>query len=120
VDFYMALERGTMQLHTLFLHLADEDTQPLSIVAPQSFRLYMERNALTIRDVAHASHVRLLVVWNILHGNPVLPRDASKVRGGLFFLTGERYRSFIRVRSYHSGVSTAHGNSRAQSSSMYA
>ncbi|HET8843180.1 MAG TPA: hypothetical protein VFN35_17090 [Ktedonobacteraceae bacterium] len=80
------------------LYIAEEDTQPLLPIASLTFYKYLESHTLTIRDVARASCVRLMVVWNILHDNPILPEDAGKVRTGLFLLTHERYRGPIPVR----------------------
>lgn len=88
-----------MQAHTRFLHIADEKTQPLPSIRSLDFQLYLDRYALTIRDVALAAHVRMIVVWNILHSNPVLPEDAGKVRSALFILTREHYCGPIPVRA---------------------
>lgn len=87
-----------MQPQTRLLHIADEKTQPLPLTGSLSFQLYLNRYALSIRDVALTAGVRLLVVWNILQGNPVAPEDAGKVRAALFTLTRERYRGSIPVR----------------------
>lgn len=81
-----------------FSYISEEETQPLTPIASLVLLDYMERHKLTIRDVAHASGVRLMVVWNILHNNLILPEDALRVRTGLFLLTGEHYRGSIPVR----------------------
>ena len=93
-----------MQINTGSLPISDEETQPLPHAASLAFQSYLDHHALTIRDVAHAAHVRLLVVWNILHGNPVLPEDAGKVRSGLFLLTKERFYGPIPVRTNNAYV----------------
>ena len=87
-----------MQVHTRFLHLADEETRPLPAIGSLDFQSYLDSHALSIRDVALAARVRLLVVWNIVRGNPVLPGDAGRVRAALFLLTREHYRGPIPVR----------------------
>jgi hypothetical protein len=87
-----------MQPNTGLLHISDETTQPLPLATSPAFQKYLDDHALNILDVAHAAHVRLLVIWNILHDKPVLPADAGKVRSGLFLLTKERYYGPIPVR----------------------
>lgn len=87
-----------MKTTDYLLYISEEVTQPLAPVASLVLLNYLERHKLTIRDVARASYVRLMVVWNVLHDNPILPDDAAKVRTGLFLLTGERYRGPIPVR----------------------
>ena len=87
-----------MQFNTGFLHVSEEQTQPLPLATSPAFQMYLDSHALTILDVAHASQVRLFVIWNILHGKPIAPADAGKVRSGLFLLTKEYYFGPIPVR----------------------
>jgi hypothetical protein len=98
-----------MQTSTRLFTLADEDTQPLPAIQGLTFQLYLESHALTIRDVALAAQVRLLVIWNIQRGHPVLAEDAGKVRAALFTLTRERYRGPIPVRATPPLSPTSHG-----------
>lgn len=86
-------------MNTHFLHIADAETQPLPLIATKSFQVYLAEHGLTIRDVARASHVRLMVIWNILHGRAILSADAGRVRAGLFLLTRECYSGAIAVRA---------------------
>lgn len=107
-----------MQLSTDRLHVSEEKTQPLTTISSLNFKIYMERYALIIRDVAQASGVRLLIVWNILHGNSISQEDARKIRTGLFLLTGERYYEYISVRASFTPSNTTEYRS-LQSRYMY-
>lgn len=111
---YLRLEKGNIYMHTRLFHVADMETQPLPVIVPQSFQKYLERHRLTIRDVAQASHVRLLVVWNILHNNPISSEDAGRVRSGLFALTRERYHNFIQVHGVPRAFQPASGSKFTQ------
>ncbi len=87
-----------MHSHTQSWHVADLITQPLPLISSLSLQVYLQRYDLTIRDVAYAAHVRLLVVWNALHNNPISHEDADMLRMTLFSLTGVRYHGPIQAR----------------------
>ena len=82
-----------------FSPLADEITQPLPQATALNLQAFLEKHALSLRDVANASGVRMLVIWNVLHGRLIPPEQAGQIRMGLFVLTREHYRGPIPVRS---------------------
>lgn len=69
----------------------EQATQPLDMLAIQGaflFRDYLQRYHLHPLDVALASNVRYLTVWNAEHGKPVQREHAARLRRGLRQLTG--------------------------------
>lgn len=69
----------------------EQVTQPLDVLAIQGaffFREYLQRYHLHPLDVALASRVRYLTVWNVEHGKPVKREHAARLRRGLRQLTG--------------------------------
>jgi hypothetical protein len=55
-----------MQVHTHLFYLADEETRPLPVIGSPDLQSYLDSHALSIRDVALAARVRLLVIWNTI------------------------------------------------------
>jgi hypothetical protein len=75
----------------MLMDISDHHTEPLPLAPGGDFHAYLVRHRLTWIDVARASGVRCLTVWSIDHGQPVLPGHATRVRRGLYLLTGEPY-----------------------------
>jgi hypothetical protein len=75
----------------MLMDISEHHTEPISVLAGSAFRSYLARFRLTWMDVARASGVRCLTVWSIDHGRPVLPMHATRVRRGLYLLTGVPY-----------------------------
>ena len=68
-----------------------------STFSAYAFSVFLAQHALSLVDVAVASHVRRASVWNIQHGIAVRPENAAKVRTGLYQLTGVHYITHIDV-----------------------
>lgn len=71
--------------------VTSEETIPLDILAIRGaarFQAYLTQHNLNPIDVAVASGVRYLTIWNIQRGFRVTRLHAAKVRAGLFQLTG--------------------------------
>lgn len=71
--------------------ITEQETLPLNVLAIQGalcFRAYLQRYHLHPLDVAHASNVRYLTVWNVEQGKPVSRVNVARVRLGLWRLTG--------------------------------
>ena len=82
--------------------VSEQETLPLQVAGVQSavaFQLFLKQYHLEPLQVAIASGVRYLTVWNIEHGNPVSLTHAAMVSQGLQRLTGVPYRSPIFVVS---------------------
>lgn len=63
------------------------------------FQAYLATHQLSIVDVAVMARVRLMTVWNILHGIPVRQTHAVQVRVAVGRLTGQSYRGTIVMRT---------------------
>src|SRR5579859_5651715 len=80
------------------LHVAEQSTLSLSQLAIHSalaFQGYLKTHRLDPRQVATASGVRYLTVWNIQHGKPVRKEHSLFVRQGLHKMTGTAYTAPI-------------------------
>lgn len=76
---------------------ATETTQPLPNLGALTFQLFLKKYGLSIRDVALAAQVRLLIVWKITRGQPITPVQAQQVHTALSHLTQTGYRGQIAV-----------------------
>ena len=95
----MEFARTIGQLLPAQLSMSEEDTQPLPTLRGLAFRAFLNKHRLSILDVALAAGVRLLVVWNIAHDNPISRQQATMVRTGLYRLTGLEYHGGILLRA---------------------
>lgn len=80
---------------------AEQETVPLHTMALRGaalFQAYLLRFNLHPLDVALASHVRYLTVWNIQRGNPITAAQAAQVRTGLYSLTGVPFTSPLALQ----------------------
>ncbi len=75
----------------MLMDISEQHTEPIPVPAASAFHTYLVRYRLTWMDVARASGVRCLTVWSIDQGRPVLPEQATRVRRGLYLLTGVPY-----------------------------
>jgi hypothetical protein len=75
----------------MLMDISKHHTEPIPVPPGSAFHAYLTRFRLTWVDVARASGVRCLTVWSIDHGRPVLPEQATRVRRGLYVLTGVPY-----------------------------
>jgi hypothetical protein len=77
--------------------ITDQNTCPAQPLASSTnpLQAYLEYYKLSPLDVALASRVRYLTVWNILKNNPVRGTHAALVRAGLQRLTGIPYTAPI-------------------------
>ena len=92
--------KQTQRLHQPSLAqkgMAEERTQPLPTLRALAFQLFLAKHELSVRDVARAARVRLLVVWNITRDLPISHQQAEMVRAGLYVLTGASYRGGITL-----------------------
>jgi hypothetical protein len=71
--------------------------EPLPLTTEAAFQSYVNQHHLSLLDVALASQVRYLTVWNIAHQVPVRVRHAAQVRVGLQRLTGVAYTAPIAL-----------------------
>jgi len=70
----------------------EQNTTPLPCpVIKNTFHGYLHQHRLTWLQVARAADVPCLTVWSIDHGLAVTPVHATRVRHGLFQLTGLPY-----------------------------
>ena len=74
----------------------EEQTQPLPNIASLVFEGFSQRHQLSMLDVALAAGVRLLMVWQIAHDEPVSEEHAQQVYAGLRWLAGVPYHGRIR------------------------
>jgi uncharacterized membrane protein YjjB (DUF3815 family) len=82
--------------------VSEQETLLLQLAGVQSavaFQSFLKQYHLEPLQVAIASGVRYLTVWNIEHGNPVSRAHAALVSHGLRRLTGVPYRSPIFITS---------------------
>jgi hypothetical protein len=79
----------------MFTPIPQPEPPPLSSGA--AFQSYLQAYQLSLLDVALASQVRYLTVWNIVHQVPVRVRHAAQVRVGLHRLTGVAYTAPIAL-----------------------
>jgi hypothetical protein len=77
--------------------MAEKETQPQPTLRALAFQLFLAKHELSVRDVARAARVRLLVVWNITRDLPISHQQAEMVRAGLYVLTGASYRGGITL-----------------------
>ena len=68
---------------------------PLPRLSGSLLQHFLHIYQLNLRDVARASHLRLLIVWRACRGLPVTDWQAARLRAGLHALTGLRYRPLI-------------------------
>jgi hypothetical protein len=79
----------------MFTRMTEPGSLPFSSGA--AFQSYLRAYQLSPLDVALASQVRYLTVWNIAHEVPVRNRHAALVRVGLYRLTGVPYTAPIAL-----------------------
>jgi len=95
----MKQTQGFQQPSPARMRVAEEGTQPLATLRGLAFRAFLAKHELSVRDVARAAGVRLLVVWNITRDLPVSHQQAEMVRAGLCLLTGVYYHGRIALWS---------------------
>jgi hypothetical protein len=84
-----------------------QQTQPLP-TGNLAFRSYLSAHHLTIFDVAQASPLRLMTLWNIQHNIPIQVAREQLVRATLRRMTGVAYTGPIVVHpKEHSGNAPA-------------
>ena len=79
----------------MIAHAWEEETMPLPRLSGSLLQHFLHTYQLNLRDVARASHLRLLIIWRACRGLPITGWQANRLRAGLHALTGLRYCSPI-------------------------
>ncbi len=90
--------RLSQQASPVQLSVTEEITQPLPTLRGLAFQAFLRKHGLSLREVALAANVRLLVVWSLTRGLPIACQQAARVRAGLLRLTGTMYHGGITLR----------------------
>jgi hypothetical protein len=70
----------------------EQETIPLPRLSGWLLEHFLSSHQLSLREVARAAHVPLLVVWRACRGLPIAPWQAVRLTEGVYALTGVPYR----------------------------
>ncbi len=70
----------------------EQETIPLPRLSGWLLEHFLSTHQLSLREVARASQMPLLVVWRACRGLPIAPWQAVRLTEGVYALTGVPYR----------------------------
>src|SRR5579875_1466794 len=73
----------------------EQETIPLPRLSGWLLEHFLFTHQLSLREVARASQMPLLVVWRACRGLPLASWQAARLIQGLYALTGEPYRFLL-------------------------
>jgi hypothetical protein len=73
----------------------EQETIPLPRLSGWLLEHFLSTHQLSLREVARASQMPLLVVWRACRGLPLAPWQTARLAEGLYALTGEPYRFLL-------------------------
>jgi hypothetical protein len=80
-----------------------QETIPLPRLSGWLLEHFLSTHQLSLREVARAAQMPLLVVWRACRGLPIAAWQAARLTEGLYALTGLRYRSRLVIQENPNG-----------------